>query len=286
LTDRQNAEPADSKTYGLRPESDPDATLAPSADDIRRSDPVSIGPYHLLTRLGEGGMGQVWLAQQFSPVKRQVALKLIKGGRSNESIRWRFDIERQSLAMMNHPFIARVFDAGATADGQPYFAMEYVPGPPITDYCNQKHLNPRERIELFLKICQGVQHAHQKAILHRDLKPSNILVAEPDGVPVPRIIDFGIAKAIQTATGGPEETSFTEVGIYPSQLGAALYSYGAGMAVLGHPDEAILRLQQAVEHGFVDADQMAADDDWRPLRGDARFQALLGQVRKAHVSAQ
>ena len=155
----------------------------------------------------------MWLAQQFSPVKRQVALKLIKGGRSNESIRWRFDIERQSLAMMNHPFIARVFDAGATADGQPYFAMEYVPGPPITDYCNQKHLNPRERIELFLKICQGVQHAHQKAILHRDLKPSNILVAEADGVPVPRIIDFGIAKAIQTATSGPEETSFTEVGI-------------------------------------------------------------------------
>jgi eukaryotic-like serine/threonine-protein kinase len=158
-------------------------------------------------------MGQVWLAQQFSPVERQVALKLIKGGRSNESILRRFDIERQSLAMMNHPFIARVFDAGATADGQPYFAMEYVPGPPITDYCNQNHLNPRERIELFLKICQGVQHAHQKAILHRDLKPSNILVAETDGVPVPRIIDFGIAKAIQTAASGPEETSFTEAGI-------------------------------------------------------------------------
>ncbi len=213
LTDRQNARPVDSKTSGLRPESDSDATSAPFPDDSYRRDPVSIGPYQLLTRLGEGGMGQVWLAQQFSPVKRQVALKLIKGGRSNESILRRFEIEQQSLAMMNHPFIARVFDAGATPDGQPYFAMEYVPGLPITDHCNQKHLNTRERIELFLKICQGVQHAHQKAILHRDLKPSNILVAETDGVPVPRIIDFGIAKAIQTAASGPEETSFTEAGI-------------------------------------------------------------------------
>jgi eukaryotic-like serine/threonine-protein kinase len=160
-------------------------------------DRTSIGPYELVRLLGEGGMGLVWLAEQTAPVKRQVAIKLIKAGRFSEDGLKRFDLERQSLAMMNHPAIAKVFDAGSTADGQPYFVMEYVSGPPITKYCNQNRLGLRERIELIITVCEGVQHAHQKAIIHRDLKPSNILIAEIDGKPVPRIIDFGIAKAAQ-----------------------------------------------------------------------------------------
>jgi eukaryotic-like serine/threonine-protein kinase len=143
-------------------------------------------------------MGAVWLAGQTAPVKRQVAIKVIKSGRFSEQAMQRFDLERQSLAIMNHPAIAKVFDAGSTPEGQPYFVMEYVSGLPITTYCNQRRLGPRERIELMIKVCEGVQHAHQKAIMHRDLKPSNILVTEIDGKGVPRIIDFGIAKAIET----------------------------------------------------------------------------------------
>jgi non-specific serine/threonine protein kinase/serine/threonine-protein kinase len=148
-------------------------------------------------------MGEVWLAEQSAPVKRQVALKIIKAGRYDKSALIRFDLERQALAMMDHPAIAKVFDAGSTAEGQPYFAMEYVVGLPITQYCDEKRLAPGERLLLFTKVCEGVQHAHQKAIIHRDLKPTNILVAEVDGKPVPRIIDFGLAKAIsQQPEGG------------------------------------------------------------------------------------
>lgn len=169
------------------------------------------GPYLLLKLLGEGGMGQVWLAEQSEPVKRQVALKLIKGGLYDSAVIQRFESERQSLAVMNHPAIAKVFDAGSTADGQPYFVMEYVEGPPITRYCDNKNLKIRERLELFIKVCEGVQHAHQKAIIHRDLKPSNILVAEVDGKPVPRIIDFGLAKAVSQQPN-PEQTQFTQMG--------------------------------------------------------------------------
>jgi non-specific serine/threonine protein kinase/serine/threonine-protein kinase len=141
-------------------------------------------------------MGQVWLAEQMEPVKRDVALKLINGGMFDSSAMQRFQYERQSLAIMDHPSIAKVFDAGATADGQPYFVMEYVPGAPITEYCDQRKLKIPERLELFIKVCEGVQHAHQKAIIHRDLKPANILVVEIDGKPVPRIIDFGLAKSV------------------------------------------------------------------------------------------
>jgi non-specific serine/threonine protein kinase/serine/threonine-protein kinase len=128
-------------------------------------------------------MGQVWLAEQSAPVKRQVALKIIKAGRYDDSALLRFDVERQALAIMDHPAIAKVFDAGSTPQGQPYFVMEYVPGFPITDYCDRKHLSVQERLALFIKVCEGVQHAHQKAIMHRDLKPSNILVVEVDGRP-------------------------------------------------------------------------------------------------------
>jgi non-specific serine/threonine protein kinase/serine/threonine-protein kinase len=152
--------------------------------------------FRLIRELGEGGMGQVWLAEQTSPVRRQVALKMIKAGMYDEAVVQRFQSERQSLAIMDHPAIAKVFDAGTTPQGQPYFVMEYVPGLPVTEYCDQKKLAIRNRLELFIETCEGVQHAHQKAILHRDLKPANILVVEVDGKPVPRIIDFGLAKAV------------------------------------------------------------------------------------------
>ena len=155
----------------------------------------SIGPYRLLEKIGEGGMGQVWLAEQTAPVKRQVALKLIRSGAYDHAVARRFESERQTLAIMEHPTIAKVFDAGSTPSGQPYLVMEYVPGMPITQYCDQRRLSIRERLKLFNLVCEGVQHAHQKAIIHRDLKPSNILVVELDGRPAPRIIDFGIAKA-------------------------------------------------------------------------------------------
>jgi len=166
--------------------------------------------FQLVRKLGEGGMGQVWLAEQTSPVRRQVALKLIKAGMYDEAVVQRFQSERQSLAIMDHPAIAKVFDAGATPQGQPYFVMEYVPGLPITEYCDQKKLKIRDRLELFVQVCEGVQHAHQKAIIHRDLKPANILVVEVDGKPVPRIIDFGLAKVTTPRVAG--ESIFTQLG--------------------------------------------------------------------------
>ncbi len=173
-------------------------------------EPQSIGPYRLMHQLGVGGMGQVWLAEQAEPVRRRVALKLIKAGMYDRATIQRFQAERQSLAIMDHPAIAKVFDAGATPEGQPYLVMEFVDGLPITEYCDRKKLRIRERLQLFIEVCKGVQHAHQKAIIHRDLKPSNILVAEIDGKPVPRIIDFGLAKATGTALAEP--TPCTQVG--------------------------------------------------------------------------
>ena len=156
----------------------------------------TIGAYTLVSQIGQGGMGSVWLAQQSAPLQRQVAIKLIRWGMYDDTLLHRFQAERQSLAVMDHPAIAKVFDAGSTPEGQPYFVMEFVPGVPITDYCDEKKLKIPSRLELFVKVCEGVQHAHQKAIIHRDLKPANILVTEVDGKPVPRIIDFGLAKAV------------------------------------------------------------------------------------------
>ena len=156
----------------------------------------SIGPYRLMRRIGQGGMGEVWLAEQTEPLQRRVALKLIRTGFFDGSLLQRFQSERQSLAVMEHPAIAKVFDAGMTDAGQPYLVMEYVDGEPITRYCDRKRLTIRERLDLFAEVCDGVQHAHQKAILHRDLKPANILVVEIDGQPAPRIIDFGLASVI------------------------------------------------------------------------------------------
>jgi non-specific serine/threonine protein kinase/serine/threonine-protein kinase len=172
----------------------------------------SFGPYQLLQKLGEGGMGQVWLVEQSTPVRRKVAMKLIKTDMCDDSVLRRFQSERQSLAIMDHPTIAKVFDAGATPDGQPYFVMEYVPGVAITEYCDQKKLKIRDRLELFIRACEGVQHAHQKAILHRDLKPANILVVEVDGKPMPRIIDFGLAKPVTPFISG--ESLNTQLGSF------------------------------------------------------------------------
>src|SRR5713101_845463 len=181
-----------------------------TAADLASAEKLSFGPYRLLQRLGEGGMGEVWLAEQSKPVRRRVALKLIKAGMDTREVVARFDSERQALALMDHPAIAKVFDAGSTPEGRPYFVMEYVAGIPITAYCDKHRMTTRQRMELFIQVCEGVQHAHQKAIIHRDLKPSNILVSEVDGKPMPRIIDFGLAKATsQRLTDG---SMYTRVG--------------------------------------------------------------------------
>jgi serine/threonine protein kinase len=172
---------------------------APSSatmDEVKSVIPGTvIGSYKLIEQIGEGGMGTVWMAQQTEPVKRVVALKLIKAGMDSKQVIARFEAERQALALMDHLNIAKVLDAGATGAGRPYFVMDLVKGVPITKYCDEHHLTPRQRLELFLPVCQAVQHAHQKGIIHRDLKPSNVLVALYDGKPVPKVIDFGVAKA-------------------------------------------------------------------------------------------
>ena len=189
---------------------------------------IIAGRYRLIRELGEGGMGQVWLAEQTAPVQRTVALKFIRAGMYDETVVRRFASERQSLAIMDHPAIAKVFDAGATEQGQPYFVMEYVPGPSITDYCDRNKVGIRGRLQLLIQACEGVQHAHQKAIMHRDLKPANILVVEVDGKPVPRIIDFGLAKA--ATPRDPDDSRLLQFGqffgtpgyISPEQLDPAV----------------------------------------------------------------
>ena len=155
-----------------------------------------VGPYKLLQRIGEGGMGAVFMAEQEKPIRRKVALKIIKPGMDTGQVIARFEAERQALAIMDHPHIARVLDAGATDMGRPFFVMELVRGVPITEYCDRNHLSPKERLELFIPVCQAIQHAHQKGIIHRDIKPSNVMVTLHDGNPVPKVIDFGVAKAI------------------------------------------------------------------------------------------
>src|SRR5262249_52837034 len=158
---------------------------------------VRIGPYKLLQQIGEGGMGVVWMAEQQEPVRRLVALKVIKAGLDSAQVVARFEAERQALALMDHPHIAKVFDGGTTASGRPYFVMELVKGTPITKYCDEHWLTPRQWLELFVPVCQAIQHAHQKGIIHRDVKPSNVMVAPYDGQPVVKVIDFGVAKATQ-----------------------------------------------------------------------------------------
>jgi serine/threonine protein kinase/lipopolysaccharide biosynthesis regulator YciM len=169
-----------------------------------------IGPYKLLQEIGEGGMGSVYMAEQQEPVRRMVALKIIKPGMDSRQVIARFEAERQALALMDHPNIARVLDAGTTGSGRPFFVMELVHGVPITEYCDEAQLTPRQRLELFVPVCQAIQHAHQKGVIHRDIKPSNVLVTLYDGRPVPKVIDFGVAKAIDQRL--TERTMFTEYG--------------------------------------------------------------------------
>lgn len=169
-----------------------------------------IDRYRLVKQIGEGGFGEVWLAEQVEPVKRNVALKIIKLGMDTNSVIARFEAERQALAMMDHPNIARVFDAGATDTGRPYFVMELVDGVSITSYCDKENMSSRDRLKLFVQVCGAIQHAHQKGIIHRDLKPNNVLVTEVEGKPLVKVIDFGIAKA--TERSQTEQTMFTEVG--------------------------------------------------------------------------
>src|SRR5687768_4310618 len=183
-------------------------------DDATRVLPPSekpgdrIGRYKILQHIGEGGCGIVYMAEQEEPVRHRVALKVIKLGMDTKSVIARFEVERQALAMMEHPNIARVLDAGATEAGRPYFVMELVRGVRITDYCDTNNLSTNERLQLFIQVCQAIQHAHQKGIIHRDIKPSNILVTLHDSKPVPKVIDFGVAKATEQRL--TEKTLFTE----------------------------------------------------------------------------
>ena len=176
-----------------KPSSEPGPTIDQHVPDRPGS---QIGPYKLLEKIAEGGMGTVFMAEQSEPVERRVALKIVKPDRETPGTLARFDAERHALAMMDHPNIARVLDAGTTESGRPYFVMELVKGIPINKYCDEHRLTVNERLKLFVDVCHAVQHAHQKGVIHRDLKPSNILVAEYDDRPVPKVIDFGVAKAL------------------------------------------------------------------------------------------
>jgi eukaryotic-like serine/threonine-protein kinase len=187
-----------------------ESTADPGAAATERPGAVLSGRYKLLEEIGQGGMGTVWMAQQTEPVKRLVAVKLIKPGMDSKQVLARFEAERQALALMDHPNIAKVHDAGTTPDGRPFFVMELVKGIPITRYCDDQHLTPRQRLELFVPVCHAIQHAHQKGVIHRDLKPSNVLVAHYDDRPVPKVIDFGVAKA--TGAQLTEETLHTGFG--------------------------------------------------------------------------
>jgi serine/threonine protein kinase len=189
---------------------DPPGAAAPGATVPTEGPGTRIGPYQLLQQIGEGGMGAVWMAEQEQPVRRRVALKIIKPGMDSRQVIARFEAERQALALMDHPHIAKVLDAGTTAAGRPYFVMDLVKGVPLTRFCDERRLSPRQRLELVIPVCQAVQHAHQKGIIHRDLKPSNILVTLYDGKPMPKVIDFDVAKAIGSKL--TERTLFTAFG--------------------------------------------------------------------------
>jgi serine/threonine-protein kinase len=197
------------------PPVDPDLTVQTSA--VEGSGTV-IGRYKLLEKVGEGGMATVYMAEQKRPIRRRVALKIIKLGMDTKQVIGRFEAERQALAMMDHPNVAKVLDAGTTETGRPYFVMELVKGLPMTEFCDKNHLTPQERLQLFITVCQAVQHAHQRGIIHRDIKPSNIMVTLHDGEPVVKVIDFGIAKAVNQQL--TEKTVFTR---YSQMIGTPEY---------------------------------------------------------------
>ncbi len=198
----------------------PAALLAPTfiPQNVLERSGMQIGPYKLLEQIGEGGFGVVFMAEQQQPVRRKVALKVIKPGMDSRQVIARFEAERQALALMDHPNIARVFDAGETESGRPYFVMELVRGIPITQFCDDAQFTTRERLDLFVSVCNAAQHAHQKGIIHRDLKPSNVLVTLHDGTPTVKVIDFGVAKA--TGQQLTEKTLFTG---FAQMVGTPLY---------------------------------------------------------------
>ncbi|MEO1996046.1 MAG: protein kinase, partial [Planctomycetaceae bacterium] len=252
-------------------QSDSGQTAVRPLESQRESTSRHVGPFKLLEKLGEGGMGEVYVADQLEPIKRRVALKLIRTGMDNDQMIARFEAERQALAMMDHPHIARVLDAGVTADGQPYFAMELVQGISITKYCDRNRLGIPERLRLFVQVCRAIQHAHQKGILHRDLKPANVLVTQRDGVPLAKVIDFGLAKALQSEQRLTDKTLYTQMGLMvgtleymsPEQaemnelgvdtrtdvysLGVLFYELLTGSTPLGHD-----RVRQEAYHRLVE----------------------------------
>jgi tRNA A-37 threonylcarbamoyl transferase component Bud32 len=193
--------------------------LPRALDAVAERPGENIGHYKLLEKIGEGGCGVVYMAEQEQPIRRRVALKIIKLGMDTRQVVARFEAERQALAMMDHPNIAKVLDAGATHTGRPFFVMELVRGIKITDYCDQNQFSTTERLGLFVQVCQAIQHAHQKGVIHRDIKPSNILVAQHDSVAVPKVIDFGIAKA----TTGQQLTDKTVFTAFEQFMGTPAY---------------------------------------------------------------
>src|SRR5215469_11056071 len=267
-----------------------------SARAVREGPGTRIGPYELIEVLGEGGFGIVFVAEQREPVRRLVALKIVKPGMDTREVVARFEAERQALAMMDHPNIARVFDGGTTESGRPYFVMELVKGVPITQYCQEHELSPRDRLHLMATVCQSAQHAHQKGVIHRDLKPTNVLVAAYDGLPVPKIIDFGVAKALGerltdrtplTNFGGivgtleymsPEQAEFsahdidTRADIY--SLGVLLYELLTGTTPLTRE-----RLKQA---GMSEALRLIREEE--PPKPSSRLSEL--QRVRGQISAQ
>ncbi len=281
--------PTDATTVGPS-----DDTVGPDADPAANppaGPPERIGRYRILGLIGGGGMGEVYRAEQRTPVRREVALKLIKQGMDTKAVIARFDAERQALAMMDHPNIAKIYDADADAAGRPYFVMEYVAGRPITAYADANHLSIRERVALFQQVCAAVQHAHQKGIIHRDLKPGNVLVATADGRPQVKVIDFGIAKATNqrltdlTLFTAHEQAIGTPLNMSPEQadaspdidtrtdvfsLGVMLYELLAGSTPFTAADvragavDAMRRLIRDVDPPKPSTRLSGSGDRWRP----------------------